>query len=121
MSAKLHIGFKHRLLGMLFLFFNCVCTAAPVIKATSEDYKQAVSVRLAQSYNEEESRLTACDVVLLTHFSFKKQHPNRLYNAGNNSAAGLLSHLHGHQPPIDAAHLLPIPGYYSFLFRYKLF
>ena len=121
MLEKLHIGYKHRLLGMLFLLFNCVCTAAPIIKATSEDYKQAVTVRLAQSSSEEESRLAVSDAVLLTHFSFKKQHTSRLYNAGSNSAVEPLPHIYGHQPYIATANLLPTPAYYSFLFRYKLF
>jgi len=125
MLGKQHTGFRHRLLAMLFLFFNCVCTAAPIIKNTSQEYKQAVSLRLAPSPNtaetEEESRLVASSYVhQLTHFSLKKQHSNHLYKQHNNQAAsfadsGLLKVF------FTSVNSLPRPGYYAFLFRYTLF
>lgn len=125
MSGKEHIGLRCRLLGLLFLFFNCICTAAPVIKATSEDYKQAVSLPLAQNANaaesEEESRLAAVYVVQLNHFSFKRQHTNRFYHVSSNYSVRMLSDKGCYQSYTDAASFLLRPAYYIFLFRYKLF
>lgn len=125
MRGKQHIGLRYRLLALLFLFFNCICTAAPVIKATSEDYKQAVSLRLSQNPNaaesEEESRLAAAYVVQITHFSFKRQHTDRLYNIAGNHPAGILPRRDQRKAYVAATNFLPRPGYYTFLFRYKLF
>lgn len=125
MSGKQHIGLRCRLLGLLFLFFNCICTAAPVIKATSADYKQALSLPLAQNANaaesEEESRLAAVYVVQLNHFSFKRQQADRVYHIGNNHPVRMLSGKDWYQSYTTDASLLPRPAYYAFLFRYKLF
>lgn len=123
MSGKLHTGFMHKLLGILFLFFNCVCTAAPIIKATSADYKQAVSMRLAPGATEieEESRLIASSYVnQSTHFSFRKQYRQRLYQQNNNQILSLLAEdLREHS--FASINFLPRPAYYAFLFRYTPF
>ena len=125
MTGKQHIGLRCRLLGLLFLFFNCICTAAPVIKATSEDYKQAVSLRLSQNPNaaesEEESRLAIAYVVQLTYFSLKRQPTDRLWKMGNNHPAVLLPDMGECKAYIAGTNFLPRPAYYAFLFRYKLF
>ena len=125
MSGKLHTGFMHKLLGILFLFFNCVCTAAPIIKATFADYKQAVSMRLAPGAGtteiEEESRLIASSYVnQSTHFSFRKQYRQRLYQQNNNQILSLLAEdLREHS--FASVNFLPRPAYYAFLFRYTPF
>jgi hypothetical protein len=109
---------------MLFLFINCVYAAAPVITYT-EDYKEAVSLHLAQSpysETEEESRPagSAC-VIQQTHFSHK-QKGGRIYNAIGRSNVTLFSFEKGPQRSSPASlGFLPTPGYYAFLFRYNLF
>jgi hypothetical protein len=123
MSAKQHTPFRCMLLGMLFLFFNCVSTAAPVIKITSEDYKQATSLLLTETAGEteEESQLTTSKYVSqVAHFSFRKQHLRQAYHTGSNrlvvpAAIGWQSYY------LSAKHFVPTPGYYAFLFRYNLF
>ncbi|TKK67208.1 hypothetical protein FC093_15095 [Ilyomonas limi] len=110
------------LLGILFLFFNCVCTAAPVIKITSEDYKQATALQLNQTAGAtetEENQLTTSSYVSrFTHFSFRKQHLSHAYNGGSQIALANI----GWQPSYFPANcFLPAPGYYAFLFRYNLF
>lgn len=123
MPGKQHTGFIHKLLGMLFLFFNCVCTAAPLIKATSQDYKQAVSMRLMQNSNsetEDESRLTLVSYVnQRTPFSFRKQ--GSLYAPDSKVPTAALQEADVTNPPFASSRFLPPPGYYAFLFQYSLF
>jgi len=125
MSEKQHTGFRYMLLGILFLFFNCVCTAAPLIKITSENYKQAISLHLTQpadaTENEEESQLTVASYVnRVSHVSFRKQHPGYSYNTDSNSQI-LFADTSWQSSYLSAKYFLPTPGYYAFLFRYNLF
>lgn len=125
MSVRQHTNYRSMLLGIVFLFFNCVCTAAPVIKITSEDYKQVVALQLPQpagaTETEEESPLTVTLYVSrMAHFSFRQQHPSHAYNTDSNRQIALADI--GWQPPyLSATYFLPTPGYYAFLFRYNLF
>ena len=125
MDGSKHIGFKSRLLAVLFLFFNCVCTAAPVIKSSLDGNKQVLSLHLVQNLNntetEEENRLTISSYI--NHhaaFSFRKQ-TNHLVNETNHYNEMLFSVKDWSRPSISAADILPTPRYYSFLFRYKPF
>jgi len=124
MLGKQHISFMHKVLAMLFLFFNCVCTATPVIKAISQDYKQAVSVPLSQlpgaAESEEESQLVVSHVNQLTHFSFAKKHFNHHVDIASERSA-TLTDIASQRSYITSASLLPKPAYYIFLFRYTLF
>ncbi len=124
MAGKKHIGFKSRLLAVLFLFFNCVCTAAPVIKNSLDDNKQSLSLRLQNLNNtetEEENRLTSSSYINQhSSFSFRKQ-TNHIVNEVNHCNEMVLSVKDWRQPSITVADLLPTPRYYSFLFRYKPF
>ncbi|MGN6163469.1 MAG: hypothetical protein ACTHOF_02925, partial [Flavisolibacter sp.] len=99
--------------------------AAPIIKATSIEYKQAVSMRLAQGPGttevEEESRLVACSYVnQSTHFSFRKQYLQRLYQQDDKHILSAVAEAwRGHS--FASVNFLPRPAYYVFLFRYTPF
>jgi hypothetical protein len=126
MLEKQYTSFRYRSLVILFLFFNCVCTAAPFIKATSENYKQVLPIQLAQSPNtaetEEESRLTGASYVnQLAHFSFRKQRSHFFHNSGSNINTAILLDIGSEKSYLTPASFLPTPGYYAFLFRYNLF
>jgi hypothetical protein len=126
MPGKQHRNFKSRLLAVLFLFFNCICTAAPVVKLTGETQADAVSIRLVQVptplENEEENRATTSNYINHTnHFSVRKHCDKRV---GNSLAAKSAILFSGNDLPktcIHEAGNLPLPGNYAFLFRYKLF
>lgn len=124
MPGKQHTRFKSRLPGLLFLLFNCVCIAAPVVKLTSEEYKEAASIRLVHIPNvpetEEENHFTASVYVNhLNHFSFRKH--KHVFNESNSLAFALLNDAVGQKFYFSTVNFLPTPGYYAFLFRYNLF
>lgn len=124
MPGKKDSGFRCRLLlAMLFLFFNCVCIAAPVIKIAAED---AVAGRLAPipktTETEEGNHLTASSYVnQQNHFSVRRQSDRRVSNTVNSFSAASFRSVDLRENYIAAASLLPTPGYYCFLFRYNLF
>lgn len=125
MLVKQHTSFRCMLLGILFLLLNCVCTAAPVIKITSEDYKQAISLQLIQNTGatetEEESQLiTTSYVSQVTPFSVRKQFPCLACNTSSNRLIAPAA-FSSQSSYLSARCFLPIPGYYAFLFRYNLF
>jgi hypothetical protein len=124
---KLHMDFKGKLLGMLFLFFNCVCVAAPVVKLTSESYKDAVSMQLDPIPNtpetEEENRLTSFSYVNQPiRPSLRKQNEGQVYYKDSSIHTALFPSNRDSQKsyPIVAG-FLPRPGYYTFLYRHHLF
>jgi len=122
MPWKQHRGFRNRLLAMLFLFFNCVCAAAPVLKLTGENYNDTVSIQIPGPLeNEEENRATSAYINHVNHFSVRKQGARHVYSAvSTNSAISLaVSDLPGTY--ISSTSILPIPGDRAFLFRYTLF
>ena len=123
MPGKQHSGFKCRLLAILFLFFNCVCVAAPAVKATLND-DGVDFLQLTQTPNqpetEEENHLVKSKFITqYRHFSLQKQHSNRLFNIGHKSNAPAATDVKLSQPSLQAS--LPRPAYYAFLFRYNLF
>lgn len=125
MPGKQHTSFRYMLLGIVFLLFNCVCTAASVIKITSEDYKQAVSLQLTQNAGanetEEDSSLIASSYVnRFARFSVRKQYPGQFYNTCSNNQIAFAD-IGWQLSYLPAKHTLPTPGYYAFLFRYTLF
>jgi hypothetical protein len=122
MLWKQHGNFKSRLLAVLFLFFNCVCAAVPVVKLTGEGY-QDVSTRLIQVPNplesEEENHNPALGYINhVHHFSVRRHGDNHVCNMAITNVLSL--------PAIESSVLyipgnLPMPGNYAFLFRYTLF
>jgi hypothetical protein len=126
MLWKQHRNFKSRLLAVLFLFFNCVCTAAPVVKLTGESYKNAVSIRLVQVPNplggEEENHASALGYINhINHFSVRRHSDNHVCNAAITNAPVSLPATASSVFFIPDASHLPIPGNDAFLFRYTLF
>ena len=125
MLLKKHTGFTYRLIGMLFLFFNCVCTAAPVIKTSLETHKTS-KVQLAGNSNaietEEEGRLANASFENQYNLSFRNtQHCNRLFKKdGNGNVIESNSNRLSKSPFAPHTFLLR-PAYYLFLFRYNLF
>lgn len=125
MPAKQHSLFKSRLISLLFLFFNGVCIAAPVVKLTSEEYKEVASISLVHIPNapetEEENRFSASVYVnQLNHFSFRKHNDQHVFNKSNSivfsSTCDVDQNFY-----LSTSNFLPVPGYYAFLFRYNLF
>jgi hypothetical protein len=126
MLWKQHTGFKMQLLAILFLFFNCVCTAALVLKFNGENYKDAVSKSLVQVpnpvENEEENHSTASVYVShFNHFSLRKQYDKRLDRPADGSSTTSFLAIDFPKAYLRDADVLPLPGYYAFLFRYNLF
>ncbi len=126
MPEKQHSRFKSRLLGLLFLFFNCVCIAAPVVKLSSDDYREATSMQLVHIPNapetEEENHFTASVYVnQLNHFSFRKHNGKHVFNESNSIAFTSVNDAVGQKFYLSTSNFLPTPGYYVFLFRYNLF
>jgi hypothetical protein len=126
MLWKQHGNFKSRLLAVLFLFFNCVCTAAPVVKLTCENYEEVVSIRLVQVPSplegEEGSHNSALGYINhVHHFSVRRHSDNHVCNATITNAVVSLSAVESSLLYIPDASHLPVPGNDAFLFRYTLF
>jgi hypothetical protein len=125
MRWKQHINFKSKLLAVLFLFFNCVCTAAPVVKLTGENYKEAVSIRLQMPNplgGEEENHASSFGYINhVNHFSVRRHSDNRICNAAITNASVSLPDIESSVLYIPDASNLPMPGNDAFLFRYTLF
>lgn len=126
MQKKQHSVFKGRFLVVLFLFFNFVCTAASVLRLTSENYKDAVCFQLAQfpnpSGNEEENHAAASGYInQVADFSVRKVCEKRIYNGARSNSTVSLASIESSSAYIPDAGVLPVPGHYAFLFRYTLF
>ncbi|HWI92909.1 MAG TPA: hypothetical protein VNT20_16645 [Flavisolibacter sp.] len=128
MHGKQHIGFKSRLLAVLFLFFNCICTAAPIVKLAGEDYADTTSIRLIQIANpleneEEKHAIFYWHVNQFQYTSVRKIFNNRMYDAALTASIVPLSasDVEASNTSIPDASVLPVPGNYAFLFRYSLF
>ena len=124
MLLKKHTGFTYRLIGVLFLFFNCICTAAPVLKTSVETYKNSTA-QLAINTNaiepEEESRLLNASFENHYNFSLRNtQHCSRLKKDSNSNVFELNANAVSKSPFTSQTFLLR-PAYYLFLFRYNLF
>ncbi|MBO9684083.1 MAG: hypothetical protein J7502_15695 [Flavisolibacter sp.] len=126
MPGTQHRNFKSQWLAVLFLFFNCICAAAPVLKLTDENHTDAVSIPLVQVptplENEEENRAATSGYINhANHFSLRKHCDKRV---DNSLAAKSTVLVPGNDLPtayIHKAGVLPLPGNYAFLFRYTLF
>lgn len=128
MHRKQHIDFKGRLLAVLFLFFNCICTAAPIVKLTGENYPDTISIRLLQVANpleneEENHAAPYWHVNQFHHTSVRKICNTRVYDAALTGSVVSLSafDVEVSQTSIPNASVLPVHGNYAFLFRYTLF
>lgn len=110
---------------MLFLLFNCVCTAAPVLKLTGENHEGTVSMQLVQVpgplENEEENHATAFGYTNhINHFSVKQCDKCVHHVAGASSIISFFD-IALTKSHIPDSGIFPVPGYYIFLFRYTLF
>ena len=109
---------------MLFLLFNCVCTAAPVLKLTGENYKDPVSIRLGQVSapleNEEENHAVSSYINSYNHFSVRKQSYKANYQIVSTSFTSFRV-IGLPETYIADASVLPIPGSLALLFLYNLF
>lgn len=117
-----HIGFPYRFIGMLLLFFNCVCTATPIIKTASDNYKQFIALQNSDgAESPEKNHLTDASYYSTTaHFSTKNQHQNFLPKTKcDNDNAGAIA-ISADSYFTSLIHF-PKPAYYLFLFRYNLF
>ena len=123
MHFSKHNGFRSRMFAIIFLFLNCVCIASPVIKNTTDGYTQVISSQPGHDLNtsgSEENQLPA--------YSFK-HHPvrisatsaNHICNENFYSDASFLPVKKCCKVSVTGQDLLPKPGYYTFLFRFKLF
>lgn len=126
MQSKQHTGLKGRFLATLFLIFNIVCTAAPVLKGTGENYKEDVSIRLVQIpvpvENEEENHATSSGYTNHTNWLCVRKICERDINyLAANSVVNARSTIDPLKVYLNDAPVLPLPGYYAFLFRYNLF
>ena len=126
MQSKQHTGLKGRFLAMLFLIFNSVCTAAPVLEKTGENYKEDVSIRLVQLpvpvENEEENHATSSGYTNQTNCLCVRKLCERDINY--LVASSVVNARSAIDPPkvyLNNGPVLPLPGYYAFLFRYNLF
>ncbi len=122
MLGRQHTNFKSRLLATLFLFFNCVCTAAPVLKLTTED---VISIGVVQTpgplENEEENRASSYFINNINHILVRKHRDNHFCNS-------VITNITASVPAIKPSFIcipdttsLPLPGNYAFLFRYTPF
>jgi len=120
------MGLKGRFLAILFLLLNSVCTDASFLKLSGENYKEPVSIGSAQIpmpvENEEEKHATSS--VYTNHInslSLRKQCCKGIHHevAGRVATSGFAIDLPDFY--LNDACVLPLPGYYSFLFRYNLF
>jgi hypothetical protein len=119
---KQHTGFKSSVLALLFLFFNCVSVAIPVLHLRTEDSKE-VSQGLVQfpgnMETEEENPATSVYVGHSINFSVRQHCNNRAVCTNHDQPA--LPALHHKQFKLPDHHLLPLPGYYASLFLFNLF
>ena len=110
---------------MLFLFFNCVCTAAPVLEFTAENYKEALSIHLAQGSNPlegEENHSSAFSYTAhFNQYSIRRHCEYRIYSAVIPHTAVLASAIKSLKISLPDESVLPLPGNDAFLFRYNLF
>jgi hypothetical protein len=125
MSGSKHNRFRLRLFSILFLFLNCVCTAAPVIKNTSEAYKQAISLQRGLDFNAletgEENRLATSSIINHSIQFLYRKYNKHSCNKTSYATINVLPFQSWEHPSITVADFLPTPGYYTFLFRYKPF
>lgn len=126
MQSKQHTGSKGRFLAMVFLIFNSVCTAAPVLKLTGDNYKEDVSIRLVQipapMENEEENHPGTSGYTNHTNCLCVRQRCERhISDAVVSSVANVCAAIDPPKVYLNDAPVLPLPGYYAFLFLYNLF
>lgn len=125
MIQTLHTGIKSRLLAILFLLFNCVCSAAPSVNLNTEKNTAPVSMTLAQTnpLESEEGNASA-------GFSYINQSgyhgPRKPCSRPADQALVYKTLLPFSSVIKEKVYLhetapLPLPGYYAFLYRFNLF
>lgn len=122
MPGRRHNFFKHRMLAIFFLFLNAVCTALPVVNNNAGDHRQSISLMTGHEGASETEENE------LPRSSFTNQHvQNQIILKDRNCTRDFYEkipklfvqkELHSF---ITASHLLPVPGYYTFLFLCTLF
>lgn len=109
---------------MLFLFFNCMCSAAPVLQLAGK--VDAVALQMVKVpyplEGEEENHATSSGYINhSSHFSLRKQCGKRLNLAAESNFNALISGTDAPKTYLHYASVFPLPAYYVFLFRYTLF
>lgn len=124
MPAKQHTGFKNSLLAILFLLFNCICVAAPVVRSSAEKESGVVPISLNQfpapGENEEDSHNTTFTYTNHCPSISERKQDERLQTAVIDPH-DLFVPAANEKWIYNNADGIPLPGYYRFLFRYTLF
>lgn len=126
MQWKQHRNFKTNWFAALFLFFNCICTATPVLRVADEHLAGIISTEPVQFptplENEEENHAFPLGYTNhVHHFSIRRHGDNRVRDAVVFSSADLSSNRQLSINRLPGAHDLPIHGSDAFIFRYTLF
>jgi hypothetical protein len=126
MPWKQHRIFKSKLLAVLFLFFNCICTAAPVLKLRDENGTNVFASRTLQAPNpldnDEETHASTSGYINHVHRISVRRHCDKLICESLAATSTVLYSgisLPNTHTPNDS--ILPTPGNAAFLFRYNLF
>ena len=106
---------------MLFLFFNCVCAAAPVAKLSDDNLKDAISHRIGSPEGEKETHVASGYVNQIRHFSVRAHSCRQNSHFSSSKYAVAISVAEPSNTYISNAGTLPLPGSDAFLFRYNLF
>lgn len=121
MLSKQHRGLRNKVLAVLFLFFNCVCAAAPVLKLAGENDNHTISVASGPLENEEENHAASAYINQFPHLSVGKHSTRRVGNNVDANSARSLAVVDVPETCISNAGFLPIRSNHVFLFRYTLF
>lgn len=118
-----HNGFKSRVLSIVFLFLNAVCIASPGIKNVAENYQQSVASQFGHELNNPGPEESELPIYSFKNHAVQISATPRNYACNENfySKALPLPAKKCCKSFITASYFLPKPGYYTFLFRFKLF
>jgi hypothetical protein len=109
-----------RLIAVLLLFVNVLCTAAPTLQAlaVSENSSNGIFTLHNNNFAEVEE-----EQVLTSNYTVRRNTKERIlisfltasFRQGNNLNSKLVNYY------ISYSSLFPLPDYYAFLFRFNLF
>lgn len=123
MHFSKHNGFRSKMFAVIFLFLNGVCIASPGIKNITDGYQQSVASQSGHELNNSGSEENQLPIYSFKNHAVQISATSRNY-AGNENFYGDASLLPAREcckPFITTSYFLPKPGYYTFLFRFKLF
>ena len=122
MTATKKLKLRLKLITVLLLFVNVLCTAAPTLQVLAASESSPAGILALQNTNtieaEEEQVLTSNDAIrrnskeriLISFLTASLRQGNNL-NSNSKSVNYYISY----------SSLLPLPDYYTFLFRFNLF